>query len=253
MNCWMPSTANVRPMHSRQVAGGFYMDLPHALRLEVEGWYKTMNHLLQYGGASGIYPPLDNWETSFSEGRGKTYGAEFYLAYDKPRLKASVAYTLSWSLRRFDDFYDGWFRDHYDNRHKITLSASGWITRDFELYASWNYHSGNRMTVADQAIQNNGDPYFDSYFGDGGNYSFDYLFSKPNNLKLPDYHRFDLGLNWHRTTRRGREAVWNVSIYNLYCRMNPMMAMVERRGNSFNYKAIGMIPIIPSFSYTLNF
>ena len=32
-DCWVPSTSRIRPMHSRQVAGGVYMELPWRLRL----------------------------------------------------------------------------------------------------------------------------------------------------------------------------------------------------------------------------
>ena len=61
-------------------------------------------------------------------------------------------------------------------------------------------------------------------------------------------------MNFRKTTRKGNESIWNVSIYNAYCRMNPMFASMQYN----DYETIkgityGIVPIIPSFSYTLKF
>lgn len=55
-------------------------------------------------------------------------------------------------------------------------------------------------------------------------------------------------------TRRGNEATWNISVYNAYCRMNPIIAEVGRN-DKHELKEItyGIVPIIPTFGYTLNF
>ena len=82
------------------------------------------------------------------------------------------------------------------------------------------------------------------------------FYTRPNNVKIPDYHRMDLGCNWHRVTKRGNESIWNLSIYNVYCRMNPFYAVVGRNGmysSEIKARAYGLVPIIPSFSYTLKF
>lgn len=81
-----------------------------------------------------------------------------------------------------------------------------------------------------------------------------WIYEKPNNATLPAYHRLDLGVNFHKTTKRGYERIWNVSIYNAYCRMNALYAKVENmEEGAFNAKATGAFPIIPSFSYTIKF
>lgn len=87
-------------------------------------------------------------------------------------------------------------------------------------------------------------------------------YEAPNNLKLPDYHRLDVGFNFRKTTRRGNESVWNLSLYNAYCSMNPIVAYIGDRyeftkenlkGLEMVGEAFSIIPIIPSFSYTLKF
>ena len=79
--------------------------------------------------------------------------------------------------------------------------------------------------------------------------STNYEYTAPNNVSLPDYHRLDAGFNFHKTTRRGNEAIWNLSIYNVYCRMNALVVWSTQD----KFEALGLLPIIPTFSYTLKF
>ena len=260
-NCWMPSTASVKPSHSRQVAGGIYNEWPGGWTLTVEGYWKTMDHLLEYGGTNALFPPLSAWESDFYEGRGRSYGLELEGGRESEKWSFNVGYTLSKTERRFDDIYFTWYPDRNDNRHKLTVSGVWRPSEKFELYAGWTYRSGNRMTAVSHVVttRHTAQDYYDYYSDQEINeytyYSHDEIFESPNNLKLPDYHRLDLGLNFHRTTKRGNHVVWNVSLYNAYCRMNPLFGEVTRYGNDDHFTGLyyGIIPIIPTFSYTLNF
>ena len=239
-NAWLPSTAKVRPGRSREVAGGLYTELAHHMHLNVEGWYKHMYNLIEYAGAYNFFPPLNGWEDFYKKGQGRSWGAELDFGYDNGRTEANVYYTLSWSQRKFDDFYPDWYRDRNDNRHKLTLMAKHKFGKRFEAYGAWNWHSGNRITMS-------------THEADGKE-----IYLEPNNAKLPDYHRFDVGLNFVKTTKRGNTAIWNLSIYNAYCRANAITGELDWKtlgDERFAYygMAIGVIPIIPTFSYTLKF
>lgn len=241
----MPSTEKIKPLHSRQAALGVYSLLPRGFHLNMEGFFKTMDNILEYDGLNGLYPPLDEWEISFVPGKGRSFGAELELGYDTGNLDIDAYYTLSWTQRKFDSFYPQWYSDRFDNRHKVTVTASYRLTDGIDMYASWNYHSGNRVTVPDQGLPKT---------GSAGNVYYDYLYSKPYNARLPDYHRLDFGLNFHKTTKRGNESIWNLSFYNAYCRMNALFSQIQEGDNGRYYgEAIAVFPIIPSFSYTLKF
>lgn len=117
-----------------------------------------------------------------------------------------------------------------------------------DVYAAWTYRSGDHATVPTQYVENPCLP------GTSQLSDLEPMYGKPNNITLPAYHRLDVGINFRRTTKQGFERIWNVSIYNAYCRMNPFYTKIERQvDGSFRGKAIGLFPIIPSFSYTLNF
>ncbi len=241
-NAWLPSTSKVRPSRSREAAAGIYTSLPRNIHLNVEGWYKHMYHILEYAGPLNVFPPLTGWESSYKSGLGRSWGAEIDFGFDNGRTEANVYYTLSWSQRKFDDFYRGWYRDRNDNRHKLTVMAKHKFGKRFEIYGAWNWHSGNRVTIA-------------THEAEGGNIK---IYTEPNNVKLPDYHRLDVGMNFVKVTKRGNTSIWNLSVYNAYCRTNPITAVMETKqldGKAFAYygTAMGIIPIVPTFSYTLKF
>lgn len=246
---WLPTTASIRPMHSQQAAAGVYTRLPHGMHLDVEGFWKTMEHIYEYSGPAALYPPVDRWESAFTEGRGRAYGAEVAFGWEDEKTAVDVAYTLSWSERFFPDFSDSWYRDRNDNRHKFNITATHKFSKRFEIYGGWVYHSGNRMTVGSQGryrgttVQRDG-----SLF-----HYYDRVYTGPNNIKLPDYHRLDVGMNFIKQRSDGKIRTWNFSIYNAYCRLNTVYADVEIDDGEYVGKSYGLIPIIPTFSYTLKF
>lgn len=248
MDFWVPSTKKIAPMRSRQYAVGMYLQLPFRIRLNMEGFYKTMNHIVEYNGGNSLTPSADDWEEKIHEGKGKAYGLEWETSYSNNRTHISAAYTLSWSKRNFPTFYNGWYPDKFDNRHKLNLSVRHNFSSRIEAYASWTYHTGNRMTVPQQQVNAPVIP------GIGGESASEWIYEQPNNVSLPAYHRLDLGVNFRSTTHRGHERIWNISVYNAYCRINPLYGKVqEMPDGSFKGKATGMFPILPSFSYTLKF
>lgn len=241
MSSWLPSTNEIPPMRSRQIAGGVYTNLPHNISLSIEGYWKNMMNLYEYCGINSIYPDLMNWEEELVMGKGRSYGGEIEMRWRSEKMDVAAYYTLSWTERYFEDIWPTWYPARNDTRHKFNINATRRFTGKFEMYASWNYTSGNRMTVPSQIIGS------------------EIYYTSPYNHKLPDYHRLDIGFNFRKTTKRGNESIWNLSIYNAYCRLNPMFYMTNTITDIYGenkrivLKQCAMIPILPSFSYTLRF
>lgn len=241
-NLWLPTTEIIGPMRSRQVEAGVRAHLPQNMTLSANGYWKAMTGLTEYIGVSSLFPQVDKWEEQFTLGKGRAWGMELQYDWITAKDNLKFAYTLSWSQRYFSQIWKGWYDDKFDNRHKISISYSRKFSKGFDAYIGWIWHTGNRMTVAEYLINTN-----------AGTSNMEF-YTKPNNLKLPDYHRMDLGCNWRRTTKRGNESIWNISIYNVYCRMNPFFATVGKQDNgNVLARYYGLIPIVPSFSYTLKF
>lgn len=242
MDCWMPSTTTVRPMISDQIAGGIYTTPFKHVTINVEGWYKTMDHILSYNGNNAFYPPITDWENSFTEGEGRTYGLETEATYDDGKMSFSAYYTLSRSERRFQAYYPEWFRDRNDNLHKLNLVAQFKIGRHADVFLNWNYHSGNRVTFPTHVLS-----------GEDGTPSF--IYDAPYNTELPAYHRLDMGFNFNKKTKRDHELTFNLSIYNVYNHMNASLAMLDHDSQTgeISGKAYGLIPIIPTMSIIYKF
>ena len=238
-NSWMPSTANAKPMVSDQVAGGIYSTWG-PFKFNLEGWYKTMNNVLVYNGSNTFVPPITEWEKSFTEGRGRSYGMEVEATYSKGPLTLTAYYTLSWSQRYFDAIYPGWYPDRNDNRHKVNLVASWHFAKRWEAFANWNYHSGNRITFPSHYIEVDGKKR--------------YLYDAPYNMQLPDYHRLDVGVDFTTVFRNGHSLKVNLSVYNTYNHLNASLAFLRTdKDGKFSGMAYGLIPIIPTFTVTYKF
>lgn len=244
---WVPTTSTMKPTTSNQLASGFYLERK-AWKASLEGFYKQTSHLLQYKEWLGLLPPAARWSQNITDGDGRSWGIELDVAYHTPSLQASLAYTLSWSERRFPELHGGWFRDQFDNRHTLELNMRYKMTSKISISAAWTYHGGNRITLPEGCSLQPSMP------GENSGAEMDFIYFALNNFALPAYHRLDLGADFRHTTKHGRERIWNVSIYNAYCHMNTMFVKVHKNDSgTFSAQCKGYIPIIPSVSYTLKF
>lgn len=258
---WVPTTARLKPMRSYQIAVGGYSQLNKRLFISVEGYYKYSRHLTQYKNWMGLEPPADKWDNDIIAGKGRFYGMEVDLSYKNKRINLDAAYTLSWNERKFNDFYKDWYYDKFDNRHKLNIVCRYRLSNRIYGFASWNYHTGNRLTLPTQYIAfpdiPSGVPGHipqATYPEEEQTERHGFVYNCPNNVSLPAYHRLDIGVDFRHTTKRGHERIWNISIFNAYCHLNTLYVKVKRNNNGQYYaQTKGFIPIIPSASYTIKF
>lgn len=258
---WLPITRNFSPLTSDQFSAGIYVSPDKKYTFSVEGYYKKMDHLLEY---RDDYKDLQvtSWEDRLTSGSGRAYGADFQAEADFGKLHGFIGYGLMWSDRLFADQNGGKrFPSKYDNRHKVTLSAIWKCSERVELNAGWVFMTGNRVTLS---LENYSYP--DGYptnivpsYPHKDEEMLDYYAGK-NNVRLPAYHRLDVSINIYRSLRRGRTGIWNVSLYNAYSRMNPIMIEKNNQKQSMDgtplaprFRQFALFPIIPSVSYTYKF
>jgi outer membrane cobalamin receptor len=112
---WVPSTNQVRPQRSDQVALGIAKDFTERnLALTVEGYYKKSKNVIGYKeGASFLL--IDDpttaeelsWEQNITSGQSWSYGAEVLLQRKSGRFSGWLGYTLSWTQLQFDELNFG--------------------------------------------------------------------------------------------------------------------------------------------------
>ncbi|MDR0794589.1 MAG: TonB-dependent receptor plug domain-containing protein, partial [Tannerella sp.] len=263
---WMPVNSRFKPLESDQVSAGFYYEHPRGYSLSVEGYYKYMHNLLEYKEGYANMPASVSWDEKLTAGRGWSYGVEWMVTKYSGKLTGSFGYGLMWSDRQFAELNLGnRFQAKYDNRHKINLTGNYKFNETFELNGSWTYITGNRITVMLEKYLDFSENGFDPNLAPTNPFQDDWVsyYENRNNVRLPAYHRLDLGLNIYRKLKKGRTGIWNISVWNAYNRMNPIVIRSQNMINDINttppriilprFQTLGLFPLIPSISYTYKF
>ena len=247
IDLWVPVTRTMPPMTSHQVAAGFFYSIPNIADFSVEGYYKSMNNLIEYKEGASFITSTDNWTEKVNLGRGWSYGVEFLVQRTVGKFTGLVGYTWSRAERKFDRegmLINGGkiFPARYDRTHDLSVSLQYRPTKLIDLSATFIYGTGACGTLATQILPN----------------GFAVTTSR-NNYRLPDYHRLDLGINFHfnRPKQRYGEHLLSLGFYNVYNHQNPYYVYVEdvyiNGKRERNLNQVSLFPILPSISYTFRF
>ena len=269
---WVPVTDDIAPMTSHQVAAGLFYSWRSIIDFSVEGYYKSMNNLMEYRDGSSFFGSSASWEEKVCLGRGWSYGIEFLAQKSIGKFSGWLGYTWSHTWRLFDrpgqELNEGRaFPAKYDRTHDISLMLMYKPNDNFDISMTWVYSTGNTATLALQEIPSDYyDPsyyspdYYDPYgglFNDGSYFSF---VESRNNYRLPAYHRMDVSVNFHKKLKHGIRT-WALSVYNVYNRQNPFTIYRSYRYHttigdqtySASLMQLSIFPIIPSVSYIYKF
>ena len=259
---WVPVTDRVEPMRSHQVAASVNYTLSGVADFSVETYYKAMDNLIEYKDGATFFGSSESWESLVVAGRGWSYGVELLVQRDFGNLTGWVGYTWSRTMRLFDregqTLNDGKpFPAKYDRRHDLSVVLSYKLSKRVDISATWVFSTGNAATLNTQRYPIASDDPAD-YERDANGYgrgSLTYVEGR-NNYRMPNYHRLDLGANFHRQFRHARRTI-NVSVYNVYNRQNPYMMYQSAQHSYHGYPSalvqLSLFPILPSVAYTLYF
>ncbi len=253
---WLPTTANVKPQNSHQFALGSSLKLARGYDLTVEGFYKTMDNLIEYKEGASFSGVSEGWETKIEVGEGWSYGAEVLLEKNIGKTTGWIGYTLSWADRKFENLNFGkTFPAKYDRRHDLSLALTHKFSDKFDIGLTWVYGTGNSITLGVQQ--------YPSQLPQS--YSPITYYNGRNGYKMPAYHRMDISMNFHKQKKHGVRT-WSVGFYNAYSRQNPFYLYwgydtISGYNNDGYYyedsepalKKVSLFPIIPSISYTYKF
>jgi len=275
---WVPSTKNIKPQSTWQIASGFSKDFSEkALELSVEGYYKRSRNTIGYReGASFLLidDPSEagsfSWEDNITSGQAWSYGAEFFLQKKTGRLNGWIGYTLSWTQLQFDEVNNGqkyWAR--YDRRHDFSVVAIYELRPHITLSGTWVYSTGNALSLPigeySRVTHNpwgQSTYYYDNSFNTENTpfrlspWSYINDYSSKNAFRAGAYHRLDIGIQTKKQVEifgAPVERTIEFSVYNLYNRMNPFFYFVEWDYDQRHLKQMSLFPIIPSISLNFKF
>ncbi len=248
---WVPPTEDIRPQLSHQVAAGVAHTTKKGYEVSVEGYYKTMDNLIEYKEGASFFASNSDWQDQVEVGRGWSYGGEFLLEKKRGKTTGWIGYTLSWTNRQFDNLNFGQVYPYrYDRRHDIGAAITHKFNDQVDVGVVWVYGTGNAVTLGTER-----------YFAYDGLFNADQFWGpneiehieSRNNYRMPSYHRLDVGVNLHKTKKWG-EQTWSFGIYNVYSRQNPfyLYFSYDDSGNR-RLTQVSLFPFIPSFSYSFKF
>lgn len=262
---WVPSTANIRPQESWQVAGGIAAALNDQFDLTIEGFYKSMNNVISYIEGASFVPDIFRetvWEDNLVQGKGEVYGLEFLLKKSVGKTTGWLGYTLSRNWRQFDEINAGQrYPFRFDRRHDISLVVNHRPSERINYSFVWIYGTGNAVTIprARFSTQPNTSP--EESFSQNIYPSEQLATGSKNNYRMSASHRLDASVSFYKKKKR-YERKWIFSVYNIYSHVNPYFVtegeepQVDAQGNVewvSVLKEIGLLPIIPSVAYTFKF
>ena len=252
---WVPVTAKIEPMNAHQWSVGAFYELPRLFDISIEGYYKTMDNLLEYKDGASFFGSSENWENKVCMGRGWAYGVEFLVQRSFGKTTGWIGYTWAHSNRQFD--HEGQminngnvFPAKYDRRHDISITVNHKFNEKFDLSGTWVFSSGNCGTLGTQL--------YDGIPNAWGGIPQIQAFER-NNFRMGNYHRLDLGFNYHHRPFKHGEGTLNFSVYNVYCHNNPFLVYTEYDWDPVTQQEVkklmqvSIFPIIPSLSYSYKF
>ncbi|RLD41044.1 MAG: TonB-dependent receptor [Bacteroidetes bacterium] len=267
---WVPSTDRVGPQKSKQFALGMAKDFEDPnFSLSVEAYYKTMTDIISYKeGASFMMfdDPTSseefNYEDAVTIGKGYSTGIEVLLQRKFGKLTGWIGYTLSLTKYQFDELNNGKeFFPRHDRRHDFSIVGIYKLNEKITLSATWIYGTGDAVSLAKStytAYGHNPSGVGSNYPGQGLSYFNSYQtnhYGDKNSFRMAAYHRLDVGAQFKKKLKKGRERVIEVSLYNAYSRQNPFYYYTGYDHNTKQtvLKQVSLFPILPGVSYYLKF
>jgi outer membrane receptor for ferrienterochelin and colicin len=245
---WVPVTDNIKPQSAHQFALALAKDVNKKIEITLEGYYKSMNGLVEYKDGASYLNTSEYWDKKVEQGQGKSYGVELFAQKKTGRFTGWIGYTLAWNKRQFDNINGGeWFYYRYDHRHDFKITGTYNINNHWDVSSTFIYTSGNAVSMPLNVYP------FSSNIGDPNPYFyFLQAYERRNNLRMPPYHRLDVSATY-KFRMRNKDHKITVAIYNVYDRLNPFyIELTERDGRRY-IRTVSLFPLLPSVSYSIKF
>ena len=250
IDTWKLSDAHLVPQTGWQAAAGLYQNLfNHRWEVSLEGYYKAMDHYLDYksGAVLNMNKHIDE---DVIETEGKAYGVELMFKKPSGKLNGWLAYTYSKTMLReagkkeLYEINSGlWYPAAYDKPHDVKMVMNYKFTQRYSFSANFDYASGRPVTI----------PISMYYYGKG--YRLEY--SNRNQYRIPDYIRLDLAFNIEpsHNLKLRTHSIITFGVYNIAGRKNAFSVYyTTTEGEKIQgYKLSIFGAPIPYINYTIKF
>ncbi len=241
---WVPSTELVKPQRGVQYALGFFKNLKNDdYETSVEVYYKDLENQIDYADNFVNDISIDV-EDAFVFGKGRAYGAEFFIKKSKGALNGWIGYTISRTERTFPKIENGrWYPAVYDRTHDVSVVVNYKPFKKWDFGAIFIYGTGKLFT-----------PVQGFFFVEQ---NLNQFYGPRNSARLDAYHRVDLSATYtpNPKSKKKYSGSWTFSVYNTYNRKNPLFinfdfeTNFQTGTNTIKGTKVTIFPLIPSITY----
>jgi len=252
---WIPTTENLAPEHAYQLSASYKYEISNRFYFTMDMYYKSLKNVVEYTSPFDLFNTYVNnteetkiegnndWENYVSSGNGTSRGVELFLQKKKGKLNFSLGYTYSITDRLFPELNEGKvFPYNYDRTHDVNINFNYQLSKKFRFDAGWVYGTGNAFSVA-----------IEQYPTIGGGTALNP--GVRNNLRMPAYHKLDLGLSFETKFRKSHRLKASVGVFNAYNRKNAFYVYLIKDviEDTFKLRKVSVFPILPNFDIHYSF
>ncbi len=238
---WMPVPDTRKTPTAYHYILGVERWLPSDLTLQIEGYYKDYDNLLETRYGEFFTRP-----DSLLDADGSSYGAELLLRKTAGKIQGWLAYSFMWTRRQTKKEV---YHPHYDRRHNVNLVINfPRFVPNIDITARWTLGTGLPYSgVVGYYPRDLERP------GGRGERELALIPGARDAFRYPAYHRLDLSLT--TGTRIGRWQVgFFVDVINLYNARNALLYYWEYPPDGLpRRRQVNMLPLLPTIGVKAKF
>lgn len=243
---WVAASEGIPSQTADQFALAYNQSFNKGTSASLGSFYRVMSNVIEYPYSLTQFNQITSFKNDILVGKGKSYGLECMLKHENEKFKGWISYTLSWSIRQFDQLNNGEpFYAKYDRRHNLSLVGTYSLGKKWNVGLTQIFSSGNRFTLPTSWYFLNNNPIKE--------------YSQYNNSQMPNYIRTDISVNYWLTKTAKRESALVFSVYNTFNIENPVYLVLKvssnENTNSIQVKTDKktLYTLLPSISWRFKF
>ncbi len=248
VDIWQVSNRHIQPVTADNYSLGWFHRLSDKVDYSGDFYYRNLENTVDHRDFGDLLLQ-EHLETAILKGRGRTYGMELTIKKSGEVLSGRVSYSYARSERLTDKtdietINDGnWFSSNFDQPHTLKFFLNWKLSKRDRFDINFTYASGRPITAPTS-----------NYFIQGVIIPG---FSERNAVRLPSYHRLDVGYTFTVNRRRSARYKHDVTLafYNLYARRNVFSVFYRQRsGTAINALQLSVVgTVIPSITYSFRY
>jgi ferric enterobactin receptor len=209
----------------------------------VESYYKKLYDITEYSlRFTSNFRSTTTYNESFYSGSGYAKGLEFLIQKKTGKFTGWISYTLAEARNQFDVYGTSYYPANQDVTHE-GKAVGIYKYKRWDFSATWVYATGRPYTAPGGSYQ--------IELLDGSTQDYFTVTSK-NSLRLPDYHRMDLSVNYHLQNARKNDIGYiGLSFFNVYNRTNIWYKQFYISGSEVYETDVNYLGLTPNLTLSL--